>query len=71
VTRALTAAEQAGWRQYWDGWPICPSCQAKKLAETGHKEWPVPAHYDRRGVADDDKCVTCSMNPLLAPEEGR
>lgn len=58
----LSAAEEAGWRRFWDGWVICPPCQAKHVAAVLQppREWPVPAIYDRP-IADDAKCSHCQI----------
>jgi hypothetical protein len=56
--RALSAAEVAGWRHYWDGWIICPTCISAlhKTPET----WTVPANYDRP-ILHGARCLNCKV----------
>lgn len=62
VPRALSLAEQEGWRRFWDGWKICPPCVAKFLATHRQAEWDVPANYDHP-IPDDAHCSGCRITP--------
>jgi hypothetical protein len=54
--RALSPAEEEGWRRYWDGYIICPKCKEAKIKANikyykshnlnYYSQWPVPADYD-------------------------
>lgn len=52
----LSAAEEAGWRRYWDGWVICPRCIARmhQTVDT----WRVPPTYDNP-IEPPERCADC------------
>lgn len=64
--RALTDAEKAGWRSYWDGWSACPACVAVVEGRTG-RAWPVPATYNIVGIRPGARCATCSVTAPSSP----
>ena len=59
----LSAAERIGWRRYFDGWVICPSCMAD-MHQTPNT-WQVPPTYDRP-INAPEKCADCGTE---APED--
>lgn len=78
--RALTIAEEQGWRSFWDGGIICLLCIEKKLAEDKawhisrgerfNEDWGVPANYARPGIGVADReydtgCCRCQAKPPL------
>jgi hypothetical protein len=79
VNRELSIAEEGGWRQFWDGWIICPPCIERRLASDkayysargmSYKEsWPVPPNYGapigEASAEYDDGCVSCGEKPPL------
>lgn len=68
--RALSRAEEMGWRRFWDGWVICPPCMAGRGWIGGPytpQTWRVPAHYDTP-IKPTDRCSRCGLTPLqVAP----
>lgn len=62
--RALSVAEQAGWRRWRDGPAICPACIAEFLrVHRRHQAWGVPANYDGP-IRPDERCSRCRATPL-------
>lgn len=58
--RDLSEPERMGWRQFWDGWDICPDCVVRKVGSID--KWPVPANYGM-SVKMDAKCSRCGCSP--------
>ena len=69
INRALSAAEQRGWRRFWDGGCICPSCMGGRGFFGGPytpETWRVPANYDTP-IKDTEKCLRCRRAPRDVP----
>lgn len=77
--RALSLAEEQGWRRFWDGWIICSPCIEehqrqhkaffKEESHRGWPAWPVPADYDtpigEASAKYDSGCMKCGKKPPL------
>jgi hypothetical protein len=61
----LSAAEEAGWRRYWDGWVICPGCIAKMHYTPD--TWRVPPTYDTP-IRPPERCANCGTTTLPEKE---
>lgn len=74
--RELTIAEEQGWRSFWDGWIICPSCKEEHLRIHNSRSdrypdgWGVPPNYGCPGIGVasleyDQGCIDCAAKPPL------